>query len=149
MTAANQEVDPAGREGRARPEATGRRAGALRVFVVENNEDTRELLCLWLERSGYVAGWADSIGAAVEQIPPFGADVLISDIGLADGTGWELLQRLEPSRPRYAVAMSGFGTATDRERSRAAGFRHHMQKPVFPGQLERILDDARRERDAA
>jgi CheY-like chemotaxis protein len=74
--------------------------------------------------------------------------VLISDLGLPDGSGWELLGRLPAEPPIFAVAISGFGLRADRERSRAAGFRHHLVKPVDAERLERVLEEARRERDA-
>ena len=79
---------------------------------------------------------------ALAAIPGAECDVLISDVGLPDGNGWELLRRLGSERPRYAVAMSGFGMASDRERSLAAGYRHHLLKPVEPNQLEHLLDEA-------
>jgi CheY-like chemotaxis protein len=72
-------------------------------------------------------------------------DLLISDIGLPDGNGWELLMQLGEQRPPYAIAMSGFGQLTDRQRSLAAGYRHHLLKPVEPNQLENLLEEAERE----
>ncbi|MEO6362481.1 MAG: response regulator [Caldimonas sp.] len=118
------------------------RKGQLRVFIVENHEDTRFLLGLLLEQLGHTVLSAASVGDALAAIPAAGCDVLISDVGLPDGNGWELLQRLGSTRPRYAVAMSGFGMTSDRERSRAAGYRHHLLKPVEPNQLEHLLDEA-------
>lgn len=116
--------------------------GQLRVFIVENHEDTRFLLGLLLEQLGHTVLSAASVGDALAAIPGAGCDVLISDVGLPDGNGWELLQRLGNTRPRYAVAMSGFGMSSDRERSHAAGYRHHLLKPVVPNQLEHLLDEA-------
>lgn len=127
--------------------AAATRIEPLRVFVVENNADTRELLCLLLVQAGHVVDSADTLGRALERVPAFAADMLISDIGLDDGTGWDLMRRLEEGRPRYAIAMSGFGATVDRENSRAAGFRHHLLKPVMPARLEEILAEATRERD--
>jgi CheY-like chemotaxis protein len=85
---------------------------------------------------------AATLGEALEQVPASACDVLISDIGLPDGSGWELMAQLGDGRPPYAIAMSGFGMASDRQRSLAAGFRHHLLKPVEPNQLERLLDEA-------
>ena len=114
----------------------------MRIFVVENHEDTRFLLCLLLEQLGHTVFSSATLAAALEAIPPSHCDVLISDIGLPDGNGWELMTRLGDEAPRYAIAMSGFGMASDRQRSLAAGYRHHLLKPVEPNQLERLLDEA-------
>ena len=86
---------------------------------------------------------------ALQALPDAHCDVLISDIGLPDGNGWELMQRLGENRPAYAIAMSGFGQASDRQRSLHAGYRHHLLKPVEPNQLENLLDEAARELAAA
>ena len=120
----------------------------LRIFVVENNDDTRGLLVLFLERLGHVVRSASTLAETLERWPESPSDVLVSDLGLADGSGWDLLQRLPSDPPVYAVAVSGFGLRADREKSRAAGFRHHLVKPVEAETLERVLDEARRERDA-
>jgi two-component system CheB/CheR fusion protein len=123
-------------------------ASALRVFVVENNDDTRDLLCLFLERMGHSVQSAATLAEALERWPASSSEVLISDLGLPDGSGWELLGQLPPGPPVFAIAISGFGLRADREKSRAAGFRHHLVKPVEAERLERVLDEARRERDA-
>ena len=114
----------------------------MRIFVVENHEDTRFLLCLLLEQLGHTVLSAPSLAAALETIPAAHCDVLISDIGLPDGNGWDLMTRLGDDRPPYAIAMSGFGMSSDHQRSLNAGYRHHLLKPVEPDQLERLLDEA-------
>ncbi len=129
-------------------QAEGPAAPPLRVFVVENNDDTRDLLGLFLESIGHTVRTAATLAEALERWPESTNDVLISDLGLPDGSGWELLGRLPSEPPIFAVAISGFGLRADRERSRAAGFRHHLVKPVDAERLERMLEEARRERDA-
>ncbi len=126
-------ADTAPRPGAARP---------LRIFIVENHEDTRFLLGLLLEQLGHTVFSATTLADALDEMPDAECDVLISDIGLPDGNGWELMTRLGDEAPRYAIAMSGFGMASDRQRSLAAGYRHHLLKPVEPNQLERLLDEA-------
>lgn len=124
----------------------------LRIFVVENHEDTRVLLCILLEQMGHTVRTAATMDEALREIPRSDCDVLISDIGLPDGDGWELMRRLE-RRPRYAIAMSGLGMNGDRARSREVGFRHHLVKPTGPEQLAEILQSAahelRREAESA
>jgi len=116
--------------------------GSLRIFVVENHADTREFLTLMLEELGHTVVVADSMNCALRDLPTAHCDVLISDIGLSDGDGWQLLGRLDLPRPLYAIAMSGYGMASDRARSKAAGFRHHLVKPMGLEQLESILSEA-------
>jgi CheY-like chemotaxis protein len=123
---------------------------SMRIFVVENHEDTRFLLCLLLEQLGHTVFSSLTLAGALEAIPPAHCDVLISDIGLPDGNGWDLMTQLGEHRPPYAVAMSGFGMSSDRQRSLNVGYRHHLLKPVEPNQLERLLDEAADEtREAA
>ncbi len=126
----------------AAPRAGAGAARPLRIFIVENHEDTRFLLGLLLEQLGHTVSSATTVAETLEKVPDAGCDVLISDIGLPDGNGWELMARLGDDAPPYAIAMSGFGMASDRQRSLAAGFRHHLLKPVEPNHLERLLDEA-------
>lgn len=78
----------------------------------------------------------------IEALRSTECDVLISDIGLPDGDGWELLRTAELRQPVFAIAMSGFGMNADRSKSKAAGFRHHLLKPFQPDELEGVLDEA-------
>jgi DNA-binding NtrC family response regulator len=119
----------------------------LRILLVEDHEDTRKYLRLYLEQSGHAVTAADSIERAAELLGTTECDVVLSDISLKDGSGWELLREVGPGRPMYAIAMSGFGTLADANRSKAAGFRHHLVKPIDPDMLDRVLEEARRERD--
>ena len=120
----------------------------LRICVVENHADTRLMMCMLLEQNGYVVGQADSQSSALALFDAGDYDVLISDIGLTDGDGWELLPKLLPTRPDlYAIAVSGYGAASDHQKSRAAGFRAHLIKPLEYRVLASLLQDAKNERD--
>ena len=119
-----------------------RAATGLRVFVVENHADTREFLTFLLRDLGHTVMVADSMARALRDVPGSNCDVLISDIGLPDGDGWQLLARLDLPKPIYAIAMSGFGMTSDRLRSKAVGYRHHLVKPMGLEQLDAILKDA-------
>lgn len=114
----------------------------LRVFVVENHEDSLKYLCLYLERLGCDVRSAQTMGDALSGLAEVECDVLLSDIGLPDGDGWELLERAQLPARVYAVAMSGLGRASDRARSQAAGYREHLIKPFAPDELKRILTAA-------
>ncbi|RZJ07456.1 MAG: response regulator, partial [Rubrivivax sp.] len=118
----------------------------LRVFIVENNDDTRLTLSMLLRVMGHEVQSAATMNEALDQLPGADADVIVSDIGLPDGDGWEMLSRLHLPRPAYAIAMSGYGMQEDRERSFAVGFRHHLVKPMDIDKLESLLLEAARER---
>ncbi|WP_057298609.1 response regulator [Pelomonas sp. Root1217] len=120
----------------------------LRVFIVENHDDTRNTLSMLMVAMGHEVRSVSCMREALDQLPAADADVLVSDIGLPDGDGWELMQRLRLEHPLYAIAMSGYGMAEDRERSLAAGFRYHLVKPMDIEKLEALLAEAARERSA-
>ena len=122
---------------------------ALRVFVVENHRDTREYIQMYLEMLGHTVETADTMTKALAALPLADCDLLISDIGLPDGDGWLLMQQLKPPRSIYAVAMSGFGMGADQLKSKEAGFRQHLLKPINPQEFDRMLEDAAREKLAS
>jgi len=117
----------------------------LRIFLVEDHEDTRRFLTLGLKRLGHEVLTASTAGEAEKMIPGARCDVLISDIGLPDGDGWELLEGLHGFRPPVAIAMSGFGTEADVARSMSVGFRKHLVKPFPMDALKALLAEAARE----
>lgn len=121
----------------------------MRIFVVENHPDTLFWLTQYLEQLGHIVLAARTKAEAMEALPNAACEVLISDIGLPDGDGWELLQSVLLPRPIYAVAMSGFGMSADRAKSKAAGYRHHILKPFDPSALDAILAEAAAEKTAA
>jgi CheY-like chemotaxis protein len=117
----------------------------LRILVVENHPDTVKWLQLLLEDMGHAVGTAGSVAEARTALQQESWEVLISDIGLPDGTGWELLETSKLRQPTYSIAMSGFGMNADTARSLAAGFRHHLLKPFKSLELENALSLASRE----
>lgn len=123
-------------------ESSGAPRGTLRIFLVENHADTLKYTKMYLEQMGHAVQSARTIAEALDLIPEVNADVLISDIGLPDGDGWELLEKAGRAAPKYAIAMSGFGMYADRSRSLAVGYRHHLLKPFPPEDLDAILMEA-------
>ena len=117
----------------------------LRVFVIENHDDTRRTLSQLLSMLGHEVRCAASMREALAALPAAAPDVVLSDIGLPDGDGWELMARAHLPDSVYAIAMSGYGMSADKERSAAAGFRHHLVKPMDLVKLEALLDEAARE----
>jgi signal transduction histidine kinase len=121
-------------------EATGR-THAARLLVVEDHRDTAETLQRLLSRRGYEVRIAGTIADALQMAAHYPFDILVSDIGLPDGRGTELLQRLRERSPEpiRAIAMSGFGMDEDRETSRRVGFAEHLTKPVEFGALQAAI----------
>jgi signal transduction histidine kinase len=108
------------------------RLGTIRILLVDDHWDTAECLRLLLAGQGHEVRTAASIAQAIKVAESFEFDILISDIGLPDGRGTELLTRLRSAtdRPILGIAMSGFGMQDDRKHSRQAGFVEHLTKPV-------------------
>ena len=112
----------------------------LRIFVVEDDNDALAAIQIYLEQLGHIVFSARSKAEALKKIPRANCDVLISDINLPDGNGWEILEEIGNLRPNYAIAISGYGTKADRQRSAESGFRHHVVKPVFPDSLNDVIE---------
>ncbi|HYY30693.1 MAG TPA: response regulator [Chthoniobacterales bacterium] len=119
---------------------------SLRLFLVENHADTIKYMRLFLEQLNYQIRVAPDMATALREIPNSQCDVLISDIGLPDGDGWQLLEKLGSNRPPIAIAMSGYGTGNDQQKSHEAGYSHHLIKPFTPEVLLTILRDAEKTR---
>lgn len=118
----------------------------LRILIVENHPDTSTYLRIYLEQMEHSVELATTMTEALELAEKSDCDVAIVDIGLPDGDGWEFMRRAELPKGVYAIAMSGFGLGRDRGKSQAAGFRHHLLKPFDPDDLDRMLDEAAREK---
>lgn len=114
----------------------------LRLLVVEDHLDTAVTLCRLLTRRGYSVEAADSCQMALRKADDKKFDVLVTDIGLPDGTGTELFTGLK-ARPGFenllGIALSGYGTEEDLARSMKAGFADHLTKPVDFAALHRSL----------
>ncbi len=119
-------------------------ASPLKIVVVENHDDIRFYLSKYLEQQGHEVESAADMQSALGLLAQGTPDVLISDIGLPDGDGWELLSALDP-KP-FAIAISGFGSSDDFQRSEKVGYRHHLTKPFLPEDLDVLLAEAIRER---
>ncbi len=117
---------------------------ALRLLVVEDHGDLRGALQAYVGMLGYPAQFVEDVASAllVGDDDPY--DVLLCDIDLPDGTGWDLLRTLTETgrRPFYAIAMSVFNLGEDVARSKAAGFAMHLFKPIPTGDLKKALEAA-------
>ena len=109
--------------------------GETRLIVVEDHAQTAEGLKKFLSAIGYQVFVATDMASALSLAAAVEFDVLLSDLGLPDGTGWELLKRLSAERRIRAIAFSGYNSPEDRQRSAEAGFLEHLAKPLAPDQL--------------
>jgi PAS domain S-box-containing protein len=117
------------------------RLGGVRVLLVEDHRDTAELMRTVLERHGASVRVAESLAGALTALGGGEVDVLVSDIAMPDGTGYELLRRLREDErargyaPMPAVAVTAFASAEDRAHAIASGFQHFAAKPIEPIEL--------------
>ncbi len=118
----------------------------LRVLVVEDHRDTADQFARLLQRAGHEVVCASSIREAQQYAVVTPApdricafDVLISDLDLPDGSGRELMRNLAQLCPIRGIAISGHGSRDDVESSLAAGFSHHVTKPVDWEKLKTVL----------
>ncbi len=114
-------------------------AGKRRILVVDDHGDTLRSMRLLLNRLGYEVLAAENMNDALRIAEEQHFDILLSDIGLPDGSGLELLKRIRQRRDVPALALSGFGMDEDVERSRDAGFSDHLTKPVSIDRLQAAI----------
>jgi CheY-like chemotaxis protein len=92
-----------------------------------------------LRMSGYVVRSAGTVAEALELAAAERFDVLVSDIGLPDASGYELMRELKARYGVHGIALSGYGMEEDARRSREAGFDDHIVKPVSVPQLRAAI----------
>ena len=102
----------------------------LRILLVEDDPTTRTVLARLLRKAGHVVSTAASVRDGIESANKGEFDLLLSDIGLPDGSGLDIMRQTPGRFPRGGIALSGYGTDHDIDRSLAAGFRMHVTKPV-------------------
>ena len=116
------------------------KGNTLHVLLVEDHFATRNALQIWLTDLGHEVTAVDSFSHALEAAANREFDVLISDIGLPDGDGRDLVRRLNQTHQLRAIAISGMMVGpAEREASRQAGFIAHLEKPFNPMDLEETL----------
>lgn len=114
-------------------------AQPLRVLLVEDHPDTRNVLAKLLGALNYVVKTASSVGAALQLAATDRFDVVVSDLGLPDGTGHDLMKQLRDRYGIKGIAISGYGMEKDQQRSWEAGFLDHVVKPVNVSQLVAVI----------
>jgi CheY-like chemotaxis protein/two-component sensor histidine kinase len=106
---------------------------AMHLMIVDDNADAANLLCLLVEELGHTTTVAPNASIALEQAHMHPPQMLFLDIGLPDMDGYELARRLRTmpeTEEAVLVAVTGYGQWEDKERAKAAGFDHHVVKPI-------------------
>jgi PAS domain S-box-containing protein len=121
---------------------TGRTA-TLRILVVDDNADAAETLALLLQFGGHDVRTSHEGETALETACAFRPQVIVLDIGLPKMDGYEVARRLrqDPEMNKmFLIALTGYGQDEDRQRSKDAGFDHHLVKPVDPAELQSVVN---------
>jgi PAS domain S-box-containing protein len=144
---ANPAAAVAGSPGAGTPDDDAKAAaGGLRILLVEDHPDTAAVMADLLGGFGHQVTVAGGVAAALAAVadladgdgrPPL--DLVISDLGLPDGNGQELMRELSRRYGLKGIALSGYGMEEDRTKSLQAGFSRHLTKPIHPSALREVI----------
>jgi len=112
----------------------------LRLLLVEDHSETALVLARLLQRYGHEVEVAGTVASALQLVATSPFDLILSDIGLPDGTGHELMQQVAQKYQIPGVALTGYGMEDDLNRSRDVGFAAHVVKPVDIAQLQSVIE---------
>lgn len=125
-------------------------AGSRRILIVDDNRDAANTLAMLLDLSGHVVHTVYDPEVALAEFSGVAPDIMFLDVGMPKLNGLELATRIRALPGGDAVvliALTGWGQAEDRRRTREAGIDHHLVKPADPDEIERICREAVRRRD--
>ncbi|MEH2334826.1 hybrid sensor histidine kinase/response regulator [Nostoc sp.] len=116
----------------------------VKVLLVDDERDTRELIAFILEQSGAVITQAASAVEALRVMPQFQPNLLLSDIGMPEVDGYMLIRQIRAMSPEMggtipAIALTAYASEVDYQQAIAAGFEQHITKPVEPAKLIRAI----------
>lgn len=117
----------------------------LKVLVVDDKADSAEMLSLLLRLDGHDARSANSGPETIKTVEDFAPDVVFLDLGLPVMDGYQVAERLramDALEHTMLVALTGYGFHEDMERTRLAGFDHHIVKPADLAELQNLLHQA-------
>ena len=109
-------------------------------MVVDDDSDVRDLVAALLEQYGAAVRTLPSARAALELLEQWTPDVLVSDIGMPEQDGYELIRQIRERPVEHrawfpAIALTAYAQSADRERALATGYQMHLTKPVAPADL--------------
>jgi PAS domain S-box-containing protein len=127
---------PRGQGSRPKSEFAPRRLCGVKVLVVDDSPDAREMIKRFLDSCEAVPALAESAEVALQLVTTFVPDVIVSDIGMPGQDGYAFMRKLRHRGIKTpAIALTAFARAEDRVRSIQAGFQTHLPKPFEPGEL--------------
>ena len=134
-------------EGNGLPEGFAKLLGGLRILVVDDELDSRELITAILTRCGSEVRCSETVSEAIQTFRDWKPDLLVSDIGMPVEDGYSLIQRLRKMKSKLAreipaIALTAYATVEDRDRALDAGFQIHVTKPIDPEALVRSIAGA-------
>jgi PAS domain S-box-containing protein len=109
-----------------------------RILFVEDDAMTARVMAKLLRQNGYIVTTANSVSGALE-VSPEEYDMVVSDIGLPDGTGLELMRSIRLRHDVPGIALTGYGMEDDIRKSREAGFTAHLTKPLDFAKLDAMI----------
>jgi CheY-like chemotaxis protein len=119
------------------------RLDGVHVLVVDDQADARRVLMMVLERAGALVVTAESVATALEALAKARPDVLVSDLGMPDRDGFDLIRQLRhdghAAKDVPAVALTAFVQKDDADLALSAGFQVHLPKPVDPQELTSVI----------
>lgn len=113
----------------------------LRILLVEDHPDSARIMSQLLRRGGHDVTIAHSVGEAMAKGGEGSFDLLVSDLGLPDGSGHDLMRHVHANWKLRGIALSGYGMEDDIRRSREAGFSAHLTKPVSIDRLRQVVHE--------
>ena len=125
-----------------RSHAPAKHLKSLRILLVEDHGDTRRTLARLLKHFGHDISVAEDTQSAMEILRSKTLDVVLSDIGLPDGSGYDVISEAKRKQKVTGIALTGFGMEEDIKRSKKAGFDFHLTKPVDFHELRSVLAEA-------
>ncbi|HEY0368868.1 MAG TPA: PAS domain S-box protein [Chthoniobacterales bacterium] len=126
-------------ESRIGDAAADERTRPLSILLVEDHDDTRRILARLLTHFGHHISVAIGVSEALKLFRAQHFDLVLSDIGLPDGSGYDVIAEAKKTRTVKGIALTGFGMSEDVRRSKEAGFDFHLTKPIDIAELRDVL----------
>lgn len=119
----------------------GKPLANLQILAVDDDADSLKLVALVLEQAGATVAMATSASEALHLFSRLPIDVLVSDIGLPQMDGYALMRQIrsQPRQLQAAIALTAYATEPDQQQALAAGFHHHLAKPIEPAALVQTI----------
>jgi CheY-like chemotaxis protein len=114
--------------------------GRMRILLVEDHNDSATVMARVLSHLGHQVDIAGTVTAAVDLFQNEQYDLVLSDLGLPDGSGIDLVRKLREIREVPAIALTGYGMEQDIIQTQSSGFFRHLTKPIDFQTLKDALD---------